>query len=54
MDEFCAGEYRQKGANDLSLDLGLGGQMIWQKESGFYSATLTAQRAVFHTQKMLI
>lgn len=51
MDEFCAGEYRQKGANDLSLDLGLGGQMIWQKESGFYSATLTAERDIFHTQK---
>lgn len=49
--DFNAGAYKQKGANDVSVDLGLGAQWLWQKETGFYSATFTAEHDIFHTQK---
>lgn len=51
MQDFSTQNYKQKGANDISIDLGLGAQWLWQKENGFYSLNFIAERDVFHTQK---
>lgn len=50
-DEFSTSTYKQKADNDISVDLGLGLEWLWQKESGFYSATFIAERDIFHSQK---
>lgn len=50
-DEFSTAIYKQKADNDISVDLGLGFEWLWQKENGFYSATFIAERDIFHSQK---
>lgn len=50
-DEFSTATYKQKADNDISVDLGLGFEWLWQKENGFYSATFIAERDIFHSQK---
>ena len=50
-DSFETASYKQKADNDISVDFGLGVQWLWQKEMGFYTATFTAERDIFHTQK---
>lgn len=51
VDDFSTPIYKQKGSDDISLDLGLGVEWIVEKENGFYSATFIAQRDIFHSQK---
>lgn len=51
VDDFSTPIYKQKGSNDISLDLGLGVEWLVEKENGFYSATFIAQRDIFHSQK---
>ncbi len=51
INDFSTLTYKQKGSDDISLDLGLGVEWVVEKENGFYSATFIAQRDVFHTQK---
>lgn len=51
VDDFSTPIYKQKGSDDISLDLGLGVEWLVEKENGFYSATFIAQRDIFHSQK---
>lgn len=51
VDDFSTPIYKQKGFDDISLDLGLGVEWLVEKENGFYSATFIAQRDIFHSQK---
>lgn len=51
VDDFQTPTYKQKGADDISFDLGLGLEWLFEKEDGFYSATFMAQRDIFHSQK---
>lgn len=50
-DDFNTPTYKQKADNDISVDFGIGVEWLWQKEMGFYTATFTAERDIFHTQK---
>lgn len=50
-DEFSTATYRQKADDDISVDLGVGVEWLWQKESGFYSASFVAERDIYHSQK---
>lgn len=51
VDDFQTPTYKQKGADDISFDLGLGLEWLFEKEDGFYSASFMAQRDIFHSQK---
>lgn len=50
-DEFSTATYKQKADDDISVDLGVGVEWLWQKESGFYSASFVAERDIYHSQK---
>lgn len=50
-DEFSTATYKQKANDDISVDLGVGVEWLWQKESGFYSASFVAERDIYHSQK---
>ena len=50
-DDFATQTYKQKADNDISVDFGIGIEWLWQKKSGFYSASFMAERDIFHTQK---
>ena len=50
-DEFGTATYKQKADDDISVDLGVGVEWLWQKESGFYSASFVAERDIYHSQK---
>lgn len=50
-DEFSTSTYKQKADDDISVDLGVGVEWLWQKESGFYSASFVAERDIYHSQK---
>lgn len=50
-DEFSTTTYKQKADDDISVDLGVGVEWLWQKESGFYSASFVAERDIYHSQK---
>lgn len=50
-DEFSTVTYKQKADDDISVDLGVGVEWLWQKESGFYSASFVAERDIYHSQK---
>ena len=50
-DEFSTATYKQKADDDISVDLGVGVEWLWQRESGFYSASFVAERDIYHSQK---
>lgn len=50
-DEFSTATYKQKADDDISVNLGVGVEWLWQKESGFYSASFVAERDIYHSQK---
>ena len=50
-DEFSTATYKQKADDDISVDLGVGVEWLWQKESGFYSVSFVAERDIYHSQK---
>lgn len=50
-DEFSTATYKQKADDDISVDLGVGVEWLWQKESGFYSASFVTERDIYHSQK---
>lgn len=50
-DEFSTATYKQKADDDISVDLGVGVEWLWQKESGFYSASFVAECDIYHSQK---
>ena len=50
-DEFSTATYKQKADDDISVDLGVGVEWLWKKESGFYSASFVAERDIYHSQK---
>ena len=50
-DEFSTATYKQKADDDISVDLGVGVEWLWQRESGFYSASFVAEHDIYHSQK---
>ncbi len=49
-NELKSPNYKQKAYQDVSLELGLGLEWLYERKSGFYAASFLARRDVYHSE----